>query len=236
VNNKPFALLAWDTEHFGFTTAKLSPGCDLPSALHLLREDGVTLAYLFVNEGDHDLFQKARSLGGQHVDEKRTFAGSLAKIADGSVSEIYTYASHELHDDLRDLAIESGLYSRFRVDPRFPRDRFESLYTQWIKSSIEGRIAKAVLVATEKDHLVGMVTVGVKEGRADIGLIAVANTARGRGLGGQLVRAAAQWGLSYGLTDGQVVTQGANQEACRLYLRCGYHQEKVEHVFHFWIQ
>ena len=82
----------------------------------------------------------------------------------------------------------------------------------------------------------GFVTVGTKNQRADIGLIAVGESARGMGCGKALVRRAAQWALDSGMKSLQVVTQGTNTAASQLYLRCGLAPETVSPVFHFWLQ
>jgi dTDP-4-amino-4,6-dideoxy-D-galactose acyltransferase len=80
-----------------------------------------------------------------------------------------------------------------------------------------------------------MVTVGEKQGRGDIGLLAVAAGMQGSNVGVSLVRAAREWARRKGYRLAQVVTQGENVPACRLYEKCGYAIDKVEHFYHFWI-
>lgn len=80
-----------------------------------------------------------------------------------------------------------------------------------------------------------MVTLGVKNGRGDIGLFAVDPSMRRRNLGVALVRAAQEWTRRKGLRFAQVVTQGKNIAACRLYEKCGYRIEKVDFFYHFWL-
>ena len=127
------------------------------------------------------------------------------------------------------------LGSRFRVDPRVPRPIFESLYRQWIENSVNGTIADATLVVRDHDTIVAMATVAEKNGRSDIGLIAVDAAHRGRSHGTRLMQAAHHWARERGLADAQVVTQGDNRSARRLYEKCGYTVERVEHYYHFWL-
>jgi dTDP-4-amino-4,6-dideoxy-D-galactose acyltransferase len=80
-----------------------------------------------------------------------------------------------------------------------------------------------------------MVTLGEKEKRADIGLIAVNTNYRGKKIGETLVRASQMWSIEQGYKFAQVVTQGSNAAACSLYKKCGYALEKVEFFYHFWL-
>ncbi|MHB8876384.1 MAG: GNAT family protein [Myxococcaceae bacterium] len=89
---------------------------------------------------------------------------------------------HRARDsELTRLALAAGEHSRFNRAPRFPKGGFEKLYRLWIERSITHEIADAVFVARRRAGLTGLVTVGEKQGRADIGLIAVDASARGFG-------------------------------------------------------
>ena len=80
-----------------------------------------------------------------------------------------------------------------------------------------------------------MVTLGNKNGKGDIGLLAVGADYRGRNYGRILVQAAQKWFLTNGYQEGQVITQGDNYPAYHLYEKCGYSVEKVEYFYHFWL-
>lgn len=233
-----YRLLEWDTNTFGFKTARIIPerleAEALQQTLATLRDLGVTLAYWMSPSTELASRALAETSGGALVDQKVTYVGAIDDLA-GEAPRVVEYGGPPDAPDLLSLALESGQYSRFRVDPRFPRQGFERLYHQWIINSVQRLIAETTLVTRSGDQLTGMVTVGEKSGRADIGLIAVSAAARGQGLATQLVRAANTWGESHGYAIGQVVTQGANLPACRLYERCGYTKEKSEDVFHFWL-
>jgi GNAT superfamily N-acetyltransferase len=79
-----------------------------------------------------------------------------------------------------------------------------------------------------------MITVQVTAGIGNIGLIAVAETHRGRGIGSLLIAEAHRWMSAAGATKSTVVTQAANAPACRLYKRTGYSLEHAENYYHFW--
>ena len=100
-----------------------------------------------------------------------------------------------------------------------------------------GELADAVLVAgggTHRDDPVGLITVSLAGEQGSIGLIAVDESARGRGIGSRMIHAAHRWLLGHGARNVEVVTQLDNHKACRLYEKCGYIHAELQHVYHFW--
>jgi ribosomal protein S18 acetylase RimI-like enzyme len=81
-----------------------------------------------------------------------------------------------------------------------------------------------------------MITVKVADRIGNIGLVAVAESHRGRGIGSQLIESAHRWMINRGAATTTVVTQAANAAACRLYKRAGYTVAQAENVYHFWPQ
>ena len=136
--------------------------------------------------------------------------------SDGRRASILPYTATTPSAALTELAIAAGKYSRFNVDPAFPREKFQAMYRLWIERSVRGELADAVLVAatdpTDNEEQVqsdpaGMITVAESGGVAQIGLIAVAGTMRGRGIGSALIDAAHRWMQSRGACEARVVTQ-----------------------------
>lgn len=182
-------------------------------------------------------FQSAGTEGGLLVDEKTTFHAPIEQVLAATASarsDVSEYRGPA--ETLRPFALAAGVFSRFRVDPNMSPHLFEKLYGVWLERSVRREIADTVFVTGTPEVPTGFVTVGVKNGRTDIGLIAVDVQARGQGCGKALVRRAATWGRDAHMETLQVVTQGANREACALYERCGLALETVNPVFHFWLQ
>lgn len=240
-----YAVLDWDSTFFGFTVARVLPQNldfkQLDETLLTMRQENVTLAYWAASPTDEESVAAARRCNGFLADKKVTFvidADEMLQRDSSTISEaiVEEYADLYPTPELEALALQAGVYSRFRVDPRIPEGRFVDLYKLWINNSVNKKIADAVLIVRKEGKAVGMVTVGRKGDRADIGLIAVDDSMRGKGLGLTLVRAAQEWALNKGFTSAQVVTQGENISACRFYEKCGYRVDKVENIYHFWIQ
>lgn len=241
-----YELLPWDSNFFGFGVARLLTNqagkSNLAETLALLKTQNVRLVYWATDPESRETQDAAKQVGGLLVDKKITYMMPLSPLSqteNDDEKNVEEYTEHSVTEELRVLAIAAGIFSRFRVDPNIPREKFEALYMQWITASVEKKMADVVLVMRDHESveqpLLGFVTVGKKNDRGDIGLLAVAERARGRGVGTVLVHAAQQWQRAQGLAVGQVVTQGDNIAACKLYQRCGYAPERVDNIYHFWL-
>ena len=225
-------MLDWDSDFFGVKVARITEPVltseELTSILAELKHKRVELVYWpSRNECDCD---EMKRLCGHLVDNKTTFVIDFRRLDwDALISTdiVEPYSQSMPITDMEDLAVQSGEYSRFAVDPRFPRETFVALYQTWIDRSLRKEIASEVLVIREASRIVGMVTIGEKDGRGDIGLIAVETKCWGKKYGEKLVRAAQRWFVKNGYLFGQVVTQGKNTPACNLYKKCGYSIERV---------
>lgn len=239
-----YQQLEWDSGFFGFGVARILPArLGAPALQRILRdlkEMNVALAYWAADPHDRDSAQAARECKGFLADRKVTFSMDSEALHKNmplvaANAQVEEFSAEDPTVELEALAIQAGEFSRFRVDPRIPPGRFVELYRQWILKSVTGELAEKVYVIRgEAGRILGMITVGEKNGRGDIGLLAVDRLARGRNLGMSLVWAAQKWTLVKGLPAAQVVTQVDNVAACRFYEKCGFHMDQVEHIYHFW--
>lgn len=134
----------------------------------------------------------------------------------------------DLNPELESLAFQSGTFSRFKVDTRLKAGEFEKLYKLWIQKSVE---EKSVLIA---DDNAGFVSCNVKADTAQIGLIAVDQNQRGKGLGKKLILAAEAFAFAKGAKRMKIGTQEANHPACALYSKLGFEVVEKVRVWHFW--
>lgn len=246
-------FLDWDTKQLGVPTARivlpvvLSESLILREILKNARDQNLRLIYMTVPSKEKNMINSAKELDGILVDHKITYLIDLdilkldlknkKNIFDVDKNEIEIYSEALPSSDLIALAFESGKYSRFRADPNMTENQFQHIYRQWIMNSVNHSVADDVLICRDShtQKILGMITVGKKNQRGDIGLLAVDQDARGKHIGTKLVRAAQNYFIQKNYSYSQVVTQQDNVPACKLYEKCGYHIEKIEYFFHFWL-
>ena len=234
-----YQILDWDSDLFGIKVAKIiKPDLsadEIKSILCELKQKSVKLVYW---ASDKKCDNEIDQLGGKLVDTKTTFTIDFRNLNVQNIDSddiVESYSPSIPIAEIEDLAIQSGEYSRFAVDPNFKKENFVALYKIWVNRSINKEIAKEVLMIRESNKVIGMITLGEKNGRGDIGLLAVDKSYRGKGYGEKLVSAAQSWFIQNRYTIGQVVTQDKNISACNFYKKYGYSIDKIEYFYHFWL-
>lgn len=243
VSSGKYRILEWDSDFFGYGVGRILPSRltpeELKATLESMKSENVTLVYWPSDPEDPGSQEAARRCGGFLADRKVTYVVDLERISDQLTEEknkaIREYTDGRTNDELDALAIRSGIHSRYKVDPNIGDAQFEKLYKLWILGSVNGTLAEKVFVFMDEGKIAGMVTVGMKNGRGEIGLIAVHESMRGRSVGVHLTRAAQKWAVARGCRHAQVVTQGNNPAACKLYEKCGYHIESTVNYYHIWL-
>lgn len=231
------ALLEWDTRFFGFPVARLeakqlSPA-DLEACLAWARDHKVRCLYVLREQEDHASARTLEQHGSTALDERSTYSIRLEPSSSGPSQGI----RHAVPEDLArlmDTAASAYTDSRFFMDPRFVRERCAALYRTWIERSMNGA-ADLVLVEGPVGSPRGSVTVKFHPDHAQIGLISVVPEARGQGLAQALMRAAMDAALRNGHGRMEVVTQGRNAAARRLYESLGFQLGRVQCWHHIWL-
>jgi dTDP-4-amino-4,6-dideoxy-D-galactose acyltransferase len=237
--------LSWDSEFFGYPVARIEARSleplELASQIAIARNAGIRLVYLIAAPADEVSNFSAVQAGAWLADRKVTFVITVAPSERGTVQSTDIKGTTAWTPELENLALQSGEYSRFRLDKHFSPDVFPRLYQQWLYNSLAHQLAREVLVFTTISEsglsrkTLGLLTLGLKNGRADIGLLAVDERTRGQRIGQQLVTVAKQRTAEWGLSELQVVTQLDNATACGFYRRCGFCESQVEHIYHLWL-
>jgi ribosomal protein S18 acetylase RimI-like enzyme len=136
---------------------------------------------------------------------------------------------------LEAIARVSYTDSRFYFDAHFPRERCDEFYATWTRNSCNGSgFADQVLIAEVDGLSMGYISCKCHGTIGHIGLVGVAEQTRGRSLGQALVNQALIWFTEQGMTAVEVVTQGRNIAAQRLYQRCGFLTASLQTWYHKW--
>jgi dTDP-4-amino-4,6-dideoxy-D-galactose acyltransferase len=234
-NSLPCQLLGWDSEFFGFRIARVAAGHLTRESLKRIEDwcaaERIRCLYFLARGDDCGTAELASEHGFRFVDIRTQFERQ-AEIQHAPAPGIRPAAPEDI-PALAEIARRSHTDSRFYYDLYFPRERCDALYSTWIEKSCQGW-AKAVLVAERERKLAGYVTCDWTGQTGQIGLIAVADWARGGGLGQTLVRSSLQLFRQHGVRAVNVVTQGRNIHSQRLYQRCGFLIASVQIWYHRW--
>lgn len=109
--------------------------------------------------------------------------------------------------------------SRYYHDPVIVREKGDTLYQEWMRNSLNGKVSDLVLVWKENGIVLGFITLQKK---GQIPLVGVSEKARGKGVGQGLINAALGTFKSWGLKKVRIETQMTNVAALRLYHSCGF--------------
>ena len=226
-------LLPWDTDFWGIRIARVDGDAMTAEGAAALEEWAAAndVACLYFLAGEDEATPRIAEDAGYRLTDVRV-ALRRAPAAVETDGRVRAFAAADL-PALRAIARTSHGATRFYADPRFPRARCDDLYDVWITRSAEGW-ADAVFVADHEGRPAGYLTVHEAGGSASIGLVAVAEDARGAGLGASLVDAAVGWAAGRGVPELTVVTQGRSAAALRVYERAGFRVESVGLWFHRW--
>jgi dTDP-4-amino-4,6-dideoxy-D-galactose acyltransferase len=229
-------LLDWDTDFFGFRIARVQAkrltDADLPAILDWCAAQQIRCLYLLASSTDRQTARIAAEHHFRFADIRTTLESAIAQIPEPAPG-IHIATPEDIHS-LAAIARVSHTDSRFYGDPGFPRAKCDLLYETWIGKSIQGGYAKSVLVAEHDSKAAGYITCDWTGDTGQIGLIAVADWARGMGIGGALVNSSLRLFHEEGVKRVSVVTQGCNISAQRLYQRCGFLTSSVEIWYHAW--
>ncbi len=225
--------LAWDSSFFGLRIGKVLLISE-DDREELIRMKGqletrYDLIYVF---SDKDFSFPSPSI--RLVDKKVSYR----KMLDGTDAyhtAVKEWLSGETTPELVALALESGLYSRFRLDSRFPAGSFERLYTRWIEQSVSHALATNVFCYFSKDMPIGLVTLDVRKDLGSIGLVAVNRHFQHKHIGSSLLGHVCAYAYQQGVRSMTVPTQYSNRPACSFYEKMGFQPCSIENVWHWWL-
>lgn len=220
-NPQMATLLPFDSELFDYPVGKVEV-TDHWNEEHFLEESkAFKLVYLFSKKPIEIEDARIRWVDTKVVFEKKLEPGRNS-------SEIHLFKNKNIDSRLEQLALQSGVYSRFKTDARLKNKEFEKLYSLWIKKAFE----KDKILCDQKCS--GMITLSKSSPKASIVLFAVAESSRGLGLGTKLIRAAEYEAQNQGAKSLSIPTQLANVPACKLYDKLGYQEAEKIYIYHFW--
>jgi dTDP-4-amino-4,6-dideoxy-D-galactose acyltransferase len=224
--------LKWDSSFF-----KLKIGI-LKTENHLvdfLEADINSFDLIYIEEKKNNKLPKQflSKFNITYTDEKITYVKKVKKNT-ALDQKINQYLLPVANKKLIELSIQSGAFSRFKLDNHFKLTQYKKFYTTWIKNSVQHKIADKLLVYGDIHSPSGFITIIYKNNFAQIGLIAVDTNCQNSGIGTTLISAAEYFAFKHNFTTLQVVTQAANKNACSFYEKYGFKKREIIYTHHHW--
>ncbi len=237
--NNLLKILEWDSNFFGYPVGKIIAENISIEQLNILVCDAkkrkIRLLYIITDPVDLLSIDALNKINARLVDQKITYHMNIDQSVISTVdSHIEQFESNYPTQQLINLSLQSGLYSRYKIDPAFRNNEFEKLYLAWIENSVNKKMADYTLIYNEKGNELGFVTLKISDHSAQIGLIAVDESSRGKSIGKKLVTAVINLLLQKNITELEVATQLANTDACNFYKKIGFTGSKTENIYHIW--
>ena len=244
-NDSACQLLDWDSQFFGFRIARVNanrlttPLCQAIDAWS--DTNAVECLYFLADADHHDTIRLAEAYDYRLQDIRITLDFSLShytiRAADVSVVTIRTSRAEDV-STLSAISQNAFVHSRFYADLHFAREDCSALYETWIRRSCLDGFADIVFVAERDGEPVGYISCHLNHDQSEgsIGLVGVAESARGQRIGNQLIDHALNWFHEQGMARVTVVTQGSNVKAQRLYQRQGFMTQSTQLWYHKWFE
>lgn len=225
--------LNWDSDFLGFEVGAIWITDDDPSfSVENYNFSDYKLIYLFKPSRFHAVKIDSQFL----VDVKYRYKMALKTFETSSTNkhEISIYSNSTASDELIDLCISSGEYSRYKLDANFDRSVYPSLYKLWITNALRRKKNEKVFICNIDGLFAGLIIVSFTSNLATIEILAVNEKYRGRGIAKSLIDISIKDSVEQGCTDLYVSTQQKNLSSCGLYESFGFKLESSTDVYHFW--
>jgi dTDP-4-amino-4,6-dideoxy-D-galactose acyltransferase len=239
-NEAVCTYLDWDSQFFQRRIARLNRRrLDERSAAEVLGwcgENKIDCLYFLADADDAKTVRLAQQNNFIQTDVRVTFERLLInddRLLPESADGIVRLGDERDLVALRKIASTCHRDSRFYFDEEFERSKCDLLYATWIESSFKD-FAQAVLVVEVAAQPVGYITCHLSGRESRIGLVGIADTQKGKGLGKKLVKRFLAWSSEQRAHRAIVVTQGRNIGAQRLYQRCGFLTSSFQLWYHRW--
>lgn len=170
------------------------------------------------------------SYGFNVIDTNITFEKNIINDKKEIAAKVRITRQEDL-DSVVSIAETNFFYSRFHLDPDIAKTTANEIKAQWVKAYFKKQRGDQMLVVQISSNVVGFILLLFKDGVIVIDLIAIDKKYRGKGLGGDLIKATeAMYSNKNKIIAG---TQIANISSIRLYEKSGFKLSGSKYVLHY---
>jgi dTDP-4-amino-4,6-dideoxy-D-galactose acyltransferase len=235
-------LLPWDSEFFGLRIGQIHMPVLNDNQLAFIDEwvkaNDIDCLYFLAESNDTKTTSLVENFGFHLVDLRVSLDRSLLITDQSPLPEALKIIQAKPHhlNILRAISRTSFKSSRFYADPNFPNEKCDDFFDTWITNSYLHGFADEVFVAELHSETVGFITCSFNHEKksGSIDLIGVIEQARGNQIGYHMVNYVCRVFRDNQLLSSNVVTQGANIPAIRLYEKAGFAIRSIKLWYHWW--
>lgn len=236
--------LEWDSQFFGFNVAYLS-------CMHLTQNimskvqkfvdrENVRLVEYLCNCHNAESVKLAEKYGFHFVDIRLVFRQQVLPEHQNLIALPDGYSQRVAHESdipaLTPIARNSYVDSRYFFDNHFPEERCQQFYEDWLRKSVRSQFDDVVFTICHNDQPIAFISAKKQSPTlGKIGLVGVHEDYQGKGIGRILISQFLKWAHSETLECVDVVTQGRNYSAQKLYQNMGFRTKLVQLWYHKWI-
>lgn len=231
-----------DEERFGIRTARASDVTEARVAelMTFCRSHAVRMLIARCPTPDLRAAQAMERAGALLMDTLVYYARDLRKpiAAPAESALVVRTASAGDAPEVERIAADTfrGYSGHYHADDRLDRAKSDAAYRSWAVRSVTTRgVADAVLVAEERQRLLGFATLRMNSPKEGEGvLFGVAPEAQGRGIYRLFMERAVEWCRDQGAETMVVSTQVTNLAVQKVWVRLGFEPSRSYYTFHKW--
>lgn len=235
-------ILEWDTRHFGITIASFGPEgpSEVEPAVRWAEAQPVALMMARCDTSSFEVIHALEAAGFRLMDTYVRYDFDFGKKEiqeDKSKIPVRSFVPDDI-PQIERVAGESfgGYAGHFHADPRLPRERCDTVYSEWAANSCrDKKLADDVLVAVRDGEILGFATMKGISPTASEGIIfGVAPKAQGLGIYRSFMVNGMRWSKERGFVKMEVGTQVNNYAVQRVWQRLGFEIHGSGYTFHRW--
>lgn len=233
--------LQWDSDFFGINVGylsclRLTPNIE-KHVKQFVRKEQIDLLEYRCNCHDRESVVTSEKNGYSFVDIRLTYENVLKN--NNKVCNRNHYSVRKGCDDdiemLQKIATDIYKDSRYYFDDNFDKNKVITFYVDWVAKAIKGQFDDYAYILYDNKEPIGFCTIKeIRKKVARIGLFGMNSEYRGEGLSKYLLSRSMQNLSEQGFDYVEVVTQGRNYAAQRLYQKCGFVTKSTEIWYHKW--
>lgn len=222
-----FTLREWDSQFFNRKIFMLEP-----AAFEISNSDWPenSLMTAKVGSSDYSCFDVLARYNFDFIEGELVFKKQLAETSPPKGLSAYLATESSL-DELNLIVRDLYANSRFR-EPWFTSIERNSFYQMWVENAVLSKFDDFCLVLRSENAISGFVTARIRERVATIGLIGVAKSFQGQGVGKKLLQLVEDYCLVEKAKSIVVATQTSNIAAANLYSKAGFTIADISYWFY----